>query len=207
MTNSPLQPDTQKKQLELLSQLISDALSEKWDESTRKIFFFIKGRIHQFKLDGQLQESDVLIDAYLRIRKKIESGELIQNMPAYLNRVALNIIREKSKKQQKDENLQIRLINNNHGNPDTTSRADNTDSYKITILLKALEELKPEDVELIKKRIVQGLSWRDISEISSSKNEEDISESTLRKRGERALKRFRKAYFSVDKNILEAGGK
>ncbi len=203
MTNSPLTPINIEKQLELLAKVVNDTLSEEWDESTRKIFFFIKRSLRQFKLDGQLQESDILLEAYLRIRQKIESGESIQNMPAYLNRFAFNIIREKSKKQKKSEDLHIRLINNGHGHPDTTSGTDNTDSYKMNILIKALEKLKPEDFELIQLRIVKGLSWNEISEyLNSSKHNENnkyISASGLRKRGERALKRLREAYFSVEK--------
>ena len=210
MTYPPSTP--MKKQLELLTKVVNDTLSEEWEESTRKIFFFIKRSLLQFKLNGQLQESDILLEAYIRVRQKIESGESIQNMPAYLNRVAFNIIREKSKKQKKAEDLHIRLINNGYGHPDTTSGTDDTDSYKINVLLKALEELKPEDFEIIQLRIVNGLSWKEISEyLTSSENKEhskNLSASALRKRGERALKRLRKAYFSVEKiYILEAGGK
>ncbi|WP_036489762.1 RNA polymerase sigma factor [Myxosarcina sp. GI1] len=212
MTNPPLTPNNKQEQLELLAKIVNDTLSEEWDESTRKIFFFIKRSLRQFKLDGQLQESDILLDSYLRVRKKIESGESIQNMPAYLNRVAFNIIREKSKKQKKSEDLHIRLINNEHGHPDTTSETDGSDSYQITSLLKALEELKSEDFELIQLRIVKGLSWNEISDYLNSsqdnENQKKLSTRTLRKRGERALKRLREAYFSVEEiYILGAGVK
>ncbi len=212
MTNPPSTQNNRESQLKLLAEIVNDTLSEEWYESTRKIFFFIKRSLRQFKLDGQLQESDVLLDTYLRVRKKIESGESIQNMPAYLNRVAFNIIREKSKKQKKSEDLHIRLINDGYGHPDTTSRTDNSDSYQITILLKALEELTSEDLELIQLRIVEGLSWKQISDYINSfkdnENKKKVYASTLRKRGERALKSLREAYFSVEKiHILEAGGK
>lgn len=208
MTNPSLTPDNQEKQLKLLTTLVSDTLSEKQDESTRKIFFFIKRSLRQCNLDGQIQESDILIEAYLRVRKKIESGEFVQNMPAYLNRFAFNIIREKIKEQKKTDNLYTHLINNNHGISDITSGIDETDNYKINILVKAIEELKSEEFELIKLRIVKGLSWQEISEYLSYIKRQKISPTTLRKRGERALKRLRKSYFSVEKIcILEAGGK
>lgn len=212
MTNPPSAQNNRESQLALLAEIVNDTLSEEWDESTRKIFFFIKRSLRQFKLDGQLQESDILLDTYLRVRKKIESGEYIQNMPAYLNRVAFNIIREKSKKQKKSEDLHIRLINNGHGHANTTLGTDNSDSYQITILIKALEELTSENFELIQLRIIKGLSWNQISDyINSSQDDENkkkVSASALRKRGERALKSLREAYFSVEKiHILEAGGK
>ncbi len=211
MTNPP-STTIKIEQLELLTKLVNDTLSEERNESSRKIFYFIRRSLRQFKLNGQRQESDILLEAYTRVRKKIESGESIENMPAYLNRVAFNIIREKSRKQKKAEDLHIRLINNGYGHPDTTSGTEDTDSYKINILIKALEEIKPEDLEIIELRIVKGLSWKEISEhLTSYKNEEysnNLSVSALRKRGERALKRLRKAYFFVEKiYILEAGGK
>jgi DNA-directed RNA polymerase specialized sigma24 family protein len=211
MTNTSSTSDSQENQLELLTTVINNLLSEEKDEATRKIFFFIKRSLNQFKLNSQLEESDILSEAYLRVRKKIESGELIQNMPAYLNRVAFNIIREKSKKKKKSEDLHIRLINNSHGVTDTASRTDDLDSYQITILLKALEELNSEDFELIQLRIVKGLSWNEISDYRNyskdNENKKRLSANT-RKKGERALKRLRKAYVYCGKiNILEVGGK
>ena len=187
-------------QLKLLAEIVNNALSENRDERTRTIFFFIKRSLRQFRLYGQLQESDILLDAYLRVRKKIESEESIQNMPAYLSRVAFNIIREQSKRKKRSEDLRLRLINNSHGYPNRTSGVDETDSDKISILLKSLGELKSEDLELIQLRIVEGLSWKEISEyLSSNKDKEHskkLSQNVLRKRGERALKRLREDYFS-----------
>ena len=197
-----------KSQLKLLNELVKDAISEEWDESTRKIFFFIKRSLRQFKLYGQLQESDILTQAYIRVRQKIESGELIQNMPAYLNRVAFNIVREESRKQKKSEDLPIRLNNNGHGNLDTTPGLDDTNSYQITTLIQALKELKSEDLEIIQLRIVKGLSWKEVSINLSSNQCSKISESTLRQKGKRALQRLRNAYLAVEKSyVLEAGGK
>ncbi len=208
MTNPPLTPNNKEKQLELLAKVVNNTLSQEWDESTRKIFFFIKRSLRQFKLDGQLQESDILIDAYLRARKKIESGKSIQNMSAYLNRVCFNIIREKSKKQKKSEYLYIRLINNGYGHQDTTFGTDNTADYRITTLLKALDKLNTKDLEIIQLHILEELSWQEISKNLSLSKGKNIAESTLRKRGSRALKRLREAYISVEKTcILEAGGK
>jgi RNA polymerase sigma factor (sigma-70 family) len=211
MTNTSPTSDSQENQLELLTTVVNNLLSEEKDEATRKIFFFIKRTLRQFKLDGQLEESDILSEAYLCVRKKIESGELIQNIPAYLNRVAFNIIRERSKKKKKSKDLHIRLINNSHGVIDTTSRIDDLDSNQITILLKALKELNSEDFELIKLRIVKGLSWNEISDnLNYSKDNENkkrLSANT-RKKGERALKRLRKAYYYCEKiNILEEGSR
>jgi DNA-directed RNA polymerase specialized sigma24 family protein len=187
-----------ESQFKLLTTIVQDSLSDKWNADGRKIFFFIKRSLHQFKLDRQLQESDILLETYLRVRKKIESGESIQNMSAYFNRVAFNIIREQSKLQKRSEDLHFRLISNGYYDSDT----DDLDSYDISVLFKALKELKPEDCKLIQLRIVNGLSWNEISKYLSSDEDKEhskkLSTSALRKRGERALKRLREAYLSLE---------
>lgn len=58
--------DNPKEQHDILTEIVNDILSREWDESTRKIFFFIKRTLRQFRLHLQLEESDILIDAYLR---------------------------------------------------------------------------------------------------------------------------------------------
>ncbi len=197
MTNQEFSP--QKEQLDLLNKLINNILSQEGDESTRKIFFFIKRILRQFRLDSQLQESEILIDAYLRIREKIKSGESIKNISAYLNRVSYNIVREHSKKQKRSEKLHGRLLDNGYGHPDIILGGDSSNYDKITILLESLKKLKNEDLEILQLHIVEGLSWEEIRGYFSSCKGKKLSNSALRKQGERALRRLREAYTSVKK--------
>lgn len=209
MANPQLTPEEEKKeQLKLLTALIEDSLSEKQNDDSRKIFFFAKRTLRQFKLDGQLQESDIVIQAYLRVREKIKSGESIKNMPAYFNRVCYNIVREHSKKQKKTENLCNRLVNNGFGVSETNRQIDSLNYSNNKILFESLAQLNNEDREIIELRIVQELSWKEISDHISLYRNKKLNTSTLRKRGERILKRLREAYISVEQAYgLEAGGK
>lgn len=194
-------------QLKLLSEIVTKSLSEDSDENIHVIFFFIKRILRQFRLDRQFQESDILIETYLRIRKKIESEEsiYIRNMQAYFKSVAFNIVREKSRERKKADYSLEHLIDHGYGFQDKNSEIDDSGIDQISKLSKALKKLSDEDFELIQLRIIKGLSWNQINDyINHSKdniNNKKLSVSTLRKRGERALKRLREAYFSIENQL------
>lgn len=202
MANPQLTPEEQKKkQIESLDAFVQDILSENWDKDTRKTFLFIKRTLNQYHLYGKLQESDICIDCYVRVRKKIESGEWIKNMPAYFNRVCFNIVREHSKEQKKTEDLCNRLVHNCFGVSQTNGQKYSLNYGDNSVLLKSLAALNDENREIIELRIVEELSWKEISDHIRKYRNKELPVDSLRKRGERTLKRLREAYG------LEAGGK
>lgn len=88
-------------QLQALEEFVKATLSNSIDEDLPKLLLFIKRSLRQFHLDS-LQEGDIFNEAYLRTRKQmIEEGKKINNIPAYLRVVCLNIIREHSRKNKR----------------------------------------------------------------------------------------------------------
>jgi len=183
-----------------LGEVIADAIHLKGD--AKHLIFFIKRTLRQFNLESHYQEMDILSEAYIRTQKRIDAGEIIENFPAWLKAVSLNIIREKSKKRLKDQSLQQNLISTGHGSEETMNRLeqDTTDFEAIKTLLESLKSLSPEDIEILKLRIVKGLSWDEVAEALDKTGRNPRNAAALRKRGERALGRLRNNFFSVNQN-------
>jgi DNA-directed RNA polymerase specialized sigma24 family protein len=182
----------------VLEEVIADAIHLKGD--AKHLIFFIKRALRQFNLESHYQEMDILSEAYIRTQKRIEAGETITNFPAWLKVVSINIIREKSKKRLRDQSLQQNLIRRGHGSQEMMTEQDDADLEAIATLLESLKSLSSEDVEILKLRIVKGLSWDDVAESLEGIGKNAGNVTALRKRGERALSRLRKNFFSVNQN-------
>ena len=197
---------TREVQIEHLTDVVGSVLSDRARGHRRKLLLTIQRSLRQFHLDSQLEESDIPIDAYIRTRTRIEAGECIENIPAWLNRVSFNIIREASKKRDQCQRLTDRLICNDCGQPNPANSIEDPYAREedIEALFLSLHQLSQPDLELLMLRVVKGLSWQEISQRSID-SEEDckkprVLQQRLRKRGERALKRLRDAFISIRHN-------
>ena len=201
-----------KEQIRQLVDVVVGILSGQGDKHHRRLLFRIQRTLGQFHLQTQLEGSDVLIEAYLRTRTRIEAGEFIENIPAWLSRVAFNIIREASRKRDQGRRLQDRLVRNGYGQPNPAPRIEAVHNHNedIEVLFSALNQLSQSDLELLKLRIVKGLSWQDVSERLRESGEDcknpRVLQQRLRKRGERSLKRLRDTFFSMKKEVRGPGG-
>ena len=139
-----------------------------------------------------------MTEAYCRIREKIESGELIENMPAYLNRFCFNIIREHKKKQQKHEDYVRSYPKNTNDLIINCLRENRVNDDRVIFVIDAFKQLSNEERKILRLRIVKGLPWNEISEYLSDRKKIKIKVSTLRQKGKRALERLRQAYVSVE---------
>lgn len=182
-------------QLDRLEAVLIDALSNYEDSSTRKLVFFIRRTLRQFHLESRYDECQIVIDTYLRAIKLTETGTIAQNLPAWLNRISYNIIREYSRRERQQRKLTNRLRQNGSelGETRVAPDSEDIDIDKIQILWEAFNKLSEEEQEILNLRIVKALSWKKVSD------ELNISISTARKRGERSLKRLRRSFFSIDR--------
>jgi DNA-directed RNA polymerase specialized sigma24 family protein len=184
-------------QLNRLHEVIAQMLTSKGNDTSQKLLLFIKRTLRQFNLDHQLHESEIVIEAYVRTHKKIEAGEIIENIPSWLNGVSFNIIREHSRKAVKSKILPSKIYTESFSYSEIDSPL--VDSQEIESLLAAWKQLKPEEVELLILRHVRCLSWQEISDYLEQKEGETTKKRSvvsLRKKGERALARLKQKYFS-----------
>lgn len=179
-----------EEQRKRLDEFFQNTLSS--NDEVRKLFMFIKNKLQQFNLDSQLDEVEIFSETYLRARKAIESGKEILNLPGWINRTAYNIIREYSKKEKNNQNLHSKLITKNPQQfEETFMKTAEDKEEQISKLCQAKQDLTLEESTLLNFRHGEGVSWK---EIRKRRGFEKYSESTLRKKGERALKKLRLQY-------------
>ncbi|MEO1348890.1 MAG: sigma-70 family RNA polymerase sigma factor [Cyanobacteria bacterium J06635_15] len=191
-------------QLERLNEVIKSALSPKESGTSRKLILFIRRSLNQVGLYNEWSEHEILLEAYLRAHERIKAGEVIDNLPGYLNRVSHFLILEKNKHRRRRQNIRQKLSGFTSETmffPET-SYLDGVGADTVNFLLAAFEALSERDQQILVLRTVKGYSWK---EIAYSMVENGIAEectdslvAKLRKQGERALDKLRKRMLSVD---------
>lgn len=197
-----------------LRMIMLAALSQKGDKKCQhNIILFIKRTLEQFNISSLYPEEEIFIEAYFRTYQRIEKGEYINNMSAWLKKVSVNIIREAIK----EEGRTLRVARKVFYSKDKTElfltkqACDDSNSDDIEILLEALEELEPKTFEILNLRIIQELSWRDIyyhlypTKLTDQDEQKAINK--IRKSGNRGLALLRKIFFSKKQvQLLQKGG-
>lgn len=163
---------------------------------------FIERTLKQFRLYSYYDETEIFLQARTIAIKKIQSGETIKNLPAYLKTIAFNVIRDLDKKRKNQGSLVTRLK--------IRSEIIDDKDYLIPLyvtevnvkaLCKAFDQLDLKERQILIFREVHGFSWREIGDILVARGEENKNDSKLvqrlRQKGNRALKRLRKIYHSL----------
>jgi DNA-directed RNA polymerase specialized sigma24 family protein len=201
--------DEDFNQLKVLTEVVKDAILHKENGSSKKLMYFIKRSLGQVGLSHEWEESDILIQAYLRARDKILSGERISHHSAYLTRVAYYIILEESKRRNRRGKLNQKLSYVESSAEVTLEKGytEGVSDELVSSLWASFESLSKRDRWLLILRIVKGLSWQEIGTLMVSTGQEKNGgkslEAKLRKRGERALAKLRKQLMSVDDKQLK----
>jgi RNA polymerase sigma factor (sigma-70 family) len=192
--------------LQELNDYLSRVLAADAVDSDRSLLFFIRRRLFQYHLEGHLTIEDVLHEAVLRTQQAIQTGTVIQCIPAWMNKVCFHIICERSResqsKQKLDRQLELEL--------DVGMGLEPIFEYsmeKIGSLVASWETLKEPEQQILVLRHVEKYSWKEIANRLSDLEGKNISEPTVRKRGERALTRlrasFRRAILYADAELKE----
>ncbi len=163
----------------------------------RSLLAFIKRTIRQFELQGYVTEIDIFVEAYLRgVRYTQQRQEQIHQPKAWMRRTAYNIIRECKRDRLHYSALAFDELME-QGVADTTSPPAVNDvviTDAINSVLRAFEALSVGDRNLIQWKVIDGLSWQAVQSQLVAEGEDRSSQAALRKRGQRALERLRRAY-------------
>ncbi|MFL9458399.1 RNA polymerase sigma factor [Tolypothrix campylonemoides VB511288_2] len=150
---------------------------------------------------------EILGDVYLRGIDAIEKGQIIKNPKAWVRTVARNVIIDKMRNQYKDkkhfnfieldaieyiDDIEYEIVSQN-----LDRDADLDEQILLEKLLKARDELNPEDQMIFDLRFKQDLSWEDVRKHLASSGIH-ISTATLRKRGERIKERLKQFLLTKD---------
>ncbi|AOX01660.1 hypothetical protein BJP34_21420 [Moorena producens PAL-8-15-08-1] len=192
---------TPREKFESVVQHLVNPTSLKTNEATSYAALIngIKKNLRQFNFPDN-QVDDVIHKAYLRGIKLLDSGQEIENPRAWIRATSFNVIREMSRKQNKEQSWDSNLIERQLARQASNSLSSaNSEDENLKLLELALQKLEPKDNKLIVLRHIEGLSWQQVVSHLASKGE-DITEASARQRGNRALKRLRKIFFELKKH-------
>ncbi|NEQ86413.1 MAG: hypothetical protein F6K26_42020, partial [Moorea sp. SIO2I5] len=119
------------------------SLETKEAKSYAALFNGIKSKIRQFNLPDY-QIYDVINETYVRGIKLLESGQEIKNPRAWIRGTSFNVIREMSRKQNKEQSWDSNLREHQIALEDSNSLdSANYDDEDLRLLELALKKLHP----------------------------------------------------------------
>lgn len=166
-------------------------LLEPKNPQARSLLAFIRRTLYQHGLSGKFSEIDIFICAYLRgVEQMLDSsGQPIRKPKAWIRSTSLNIIREEARAIKKTCQLEGDIASEQEEIIDS-SRTE----YCLNAVAQAYQNLDHDTRKLIELRFFQGRSWKGVHE---KLGERGLEMSALRKRGQRALEKFRKEYHKI----------
>jgi DNA-directed RNA polymerase specialized sigma24 family protein len=174
---------------------------------SKTLLAFIRRRLYQFGLQAYFTEVDIFVEAYLRgVRYTYQNQVPIQYPHAWMKRTAYNVIREWKRDRQRyaaaDLDALIEQGKLTDDEPFTSPTAFDGSSRGLDWdrVIQSFGQLSVCDRNLIYWRYIEGLSWQDIQARLATQGHGDVSQSTLRKRGQRAMDKLRELYGSLCDN-------
>jgi RNA polymerase sigma factor (sigma-70 family) len=178
----------------LKAESLEELFSELQDKKTLTLLcHFYRLRLRQYKLLGKYEPDDILNDAVSRLDKAVKSSKIIYNVVPWLRKTGLNIINELSREQNKYRIIDSQKLDLEHILSSEQNHQENDDTELYMQLYQALQFLDSNDRRLVILRFYKQLSWQDIVRKFAEDNIY-LSETTLRKRGSRALATLRKIF-------------
>lgn len=175
----------------------------KGDNSSLNIWISIRNMLRQFNLLNTYSESYILNVAYLRGIEAIQKGKTIVNPAGWIRVTAFNYVRELSRTQKK-RYVELDENHTQHCLQDPSQLEDFEDAdppsdrvQQMRIVRAALQKLQPLDQQVLKLKVIEGLSWKRISTILHNQGHKTYSVSTLRKRKSRALAKLHEQYDDI----------
>lgn len=155
---------------------------------------FFRSRLQQFGL-GCYEPDDVINESIVRLDRAIKAGKQILNMEAWIRVTGLNYIRELSRKQKKCQAFDPLELDKHTQSEQRDFILEEADTSEHSKVRQALQELKPQEREILELRFFENFSWQNIAQYLANKGD-CATIDALRKRGERAIKRFREVFLS-----------
>ncbi|MEM6424543.1 MAG: sigma-70 family RNA polymerase sigma factor [Cyanobacteria bacterium P01_D01_bin.128] len=165
---------------------------------SKSLLAYIRRLLWQYHLDRQLTATEIFIDAYVRgVQYLLSSGETIKKPSAWMRITVLNVIREKSRERKRSIPLTWEVVSDDM---DKTSTSESGDEECFLAVIQAFNNLNHDDRKIIQLRFFESKSWEEVRE---KVGESDLTTSTLRKRGQRALERLRREYHKIRPSHLK----
>ncbi|WP_035986214.1 RNA polymerase sigma factor [Leptolyngbya sp. KIOST-1] len=157
----------------------------------------IQRTLKQYHLETQYEAYEILHEAYLRGKKKLQAGEVIRNPHAWLKATAFNVIYERKRK-HRESATDPQVMEAVLPDPRLTLMQQQVFVEELDLLYQALDLLNQEDPEatcLLYLRTVRDWSWARISQWLVADGQPAATEAALRQRASRAKRRLRDIFW------------
>ena len=147
-----------------------------YDIYQKRIYRFI-----YFKVSNEEKAKDLTNDVFIKIYDYIKQGNIINNFRAFLYRTARNLVIDfyRTKRDAISLDKTLEIIDRR----DINEQVDN--KIAVDNIKKQLSFLKPEYQEVVRLRLFEGLSFKEIAKITGQK------EATLRMQSHRGIKQLK----------------
>ena len=177
---------------DIFDRALSEILS-KDSPSGNAIIGAINRTLRQYRMADSIEVYEVLHEAYLRGKKKLQAGETVKNPNAWLRATSFNIIYERKRK-HRDSATEPQVLESVLTDPRITLMQQQILTEELDQLHQALHLLQKEDPEgavLLYLRTVRNLTWKQIQQCLVGQGEPNTTEVVLRNRASRAKRRLR----------------
>ncbi|MGB5975439.1 MAG: sigma-70 family RNA polymerase sigma factor [Nodosilinea sp.] len=181
---------------DVFDQALSDILGRD-NPRAYSVLSAIQRTLKQYNLDNQYEAYDILHEAYLRGKKKIQAGDIIRNPHAWLRATAFHVIYERKRKHRASA-TDPQVIEAALPDPRLGLIQQQMITEELDLLYKALGLLHQEDPEatcLLYLRTVRDWSWPQISRWLIDQGQPTATEAALRQRASRAKRRLRDIFW------------
>jgi predicted RNA polymerase sigma factor len=189
---NPFHPPADAPAQDGLDQALSDILG-KDNPRAVPILNAIQRTLHQYHLEEQYEAYEILHEAYLRGKKKLQTGEIIRSPYAWLRATAFHVIYERQRKHRASatDPQVMEAVLPDPGLHPMQQQQLNEELDQLYRALHLLHQEDPEGTCLLYLRNVRSLSWSQISHWLAAQGQPVPTAVTLRQRASRAKRRLR----------------
>lgn len=182
---------------DVFDQALSDILGQA-NPYAYPILSVIQRTLHQYHLSTQYEAYEILHEAYLRGKKKLQTGEVIHNPYAWLKATAFHVIYERKRKYRASA-TDPQVMEAALADPGLNLMQQQIIAEELDLLYQALQRLNQEDPEatcLLYLRTVRAWSWSQISHWLIAEGHPVSTKAALRQRASRAKRRLRDIFLA-----------
>jgi predicted RNA polymerase sigma factor len=181
---------------DVFDQALSDILGRD-NPHAYPILNAIQRTLRQYHLADQYEAHEILHEAYLRGKKKLQVGEVIRNPYAWLKATSFHVIYERKRK-HRSSSTDPQVLEAVLPDPRLNLMQQQVLSEELDLLYDSLALLHQEDPDgtcLLYLRNVRALSWSQISHWLAAEGQPVPNEAALRQRASRAKRRLHEIFW------------
>ncbi|MEB3292395.1 MAG: hypothetical protein VKJ24_04480 [Synechococcales bacterium] len=189
---------------QLIYQLLVEELRQQLAEPLVSSAFrsFVQGILRGRGLEVRETEA-VISEVFLRAMRQLQSGCVVQNPATWLRGIALNVVREMTRKRQHLTRWEGREFCDE--SLDAGGGASGYDCCEYPRFSQPLgiiwQQLSPIDHRMLVLRVLESYPWQQVQTILQQEFGETIAVTTLRKRYQRLLEKLRKLLQALEGDV------